>query len=209
MSADLALANLLERFITTFKQQVGSLPFQQFDPEWLSLCQVGECFLPTEQAQSAYIYWQPVEQHPQQSFQRLEEGLQQPIHDSVKQYYTGFWSDGFVVDSAWGKIDLIQVWNEADFERLLTNLIGHIVNQKGQQNPAHLSFFIGCVEATDQCVSILNHSGEVVLEPPGSDSRTVIAKDLSSFLNNVTPVIDSTSARNWHLAEAGSIGQKL
>ncbi len=50
-----ALGRLIERYIALCRQQLGSLPMQKHDPEWISPCQVGE---PNAQGM---IYWQPVE----------------------------------------------------------------------------------------------------------------------------------------------------
>jgi len=174
-----ALEHLLQRYVQAVAAKTGTLPRQAFDPAWLSPCQVGE---PDRHGD---IFWRPCRRSEPADFSGLEQALETPLHDSIKQYYGSFWADGF--DARFGDepVSLIQIWNEDDFQRLLGNIIGHVEQQRRAKLP--LTVFFACSEADSELfLSVDNRSGAVLLEQAGKAAIRGVADDLVGFLNGLT-----------------------
>ena len=88
------------------------------------------------------------------------------------------------------RVELVQPWNEADFERLQENLIGHLLMLRRLKLPETL--FLATTRNESQLISLLNATGEVVLEQLGQGPRLVLAPDLARFLDRLSPLADST-----------------
>lgn len=159
------------------------LPLTPFDADWPSHCYQGT---PNSDGQ---IHWQPVRQqhHTEQMFIRLEEALGYNIHPDLKTWYSRFWSDPLPATCSEGELSLLFVWNEADCERLRSNLIGHLLNkQKLKQSP---TLFFACPEPdSNQFLSIDNTTGAVWLETPGKQPTRKIAESLANFITTLTPL---------------------
>lgn len=179
------LKQLLDNFITQSiavqQQHKHRLPQTVFDSEWPSDCYQGE---PNDKG---LVSWQPVRQtqHTEQMFKRLEEALGYEIHQDIQLWYSRYWSDPLPASCSEGDLSLLFVWNEADCERLRSNLIGHLLNkQKLKHRP---TLFFACTEPDgDQFLSIDNETGEVWLEQPGKQPQRKLADSLSEFIADLT-----------------------
>jgi SecY interacting protein Syd len=88
-----------------------------------------------------------------------------------------------------GPVNLIQLWNPEDFERLIENLIGHSMAKQRLKQP--FTVFIATTEPESQLfISIDNGTGNILLEEPGRPPLRTIADSLAEFLHNLTPVIE-------------------
>jgi SecY interacting protein Syd len=152
-----------------------------YDPQWPSLCYVQQGEVGDK------VLWQPVKQLQPATWHDFEHALGLTLHPSIIAFYQCYWSDNLPATHASGKLELIQVWNEADFARLQQNLIGHIL-MKRRLKQAETIFF-ALTEEEDFILSINNVSGEVVLEQIGLEPKQVIAADLASFLSSIEPLI--------------------
>ena len=109
-----ALSNFIESTLNL--SESGTLS-SAFDPEWRSACELYQ----DDQA----TYWRPIKQTPQINFAGLAIALEMEIHPDIQDYYRSFWSGTLEARSEEGRVSLIQLWNDDDFERLIANLIGH------------------------------------------------------------------------------------
>jgi len=163
------------------EQEQDRLPLTLFDKDWPSGCYQGE---PNN---NGLVSWKPVRQsqHTQQMFKRLEEALGYKIHPDIKIWYSQYWSDPLPASCSEGDLSLLFVWNEADCERLRSNLVGHLLNkQKLKHRP---TLFFACTEPDgNQFLSIDNETGEVWLEEPGKQPQRKLANSLSDFITDLT-----------------------
>ncbi len=157
--------------------EINGYPCIDYDSDWLSPCQLGE-------EKNDNIQWKPFLRAQQGDFSGVEHALELNLHTSVKAFYGDYFSAGLVMDYQQNRIELVQAWNEQDFELLLENIIGHLLMQKRlKQKP---TVFIATTDDDMKVVSIDNHSGEVVLEQLGKGIERVLARSLDAFLAKLT-----------------------
>jgi len=171
------LRRLLDGFVTL--QGARGLPRQPHDPMWPSPCQVG----PPEA--DGQIAWRPVPRDAPPDWSGLEAALEAPLHPDVAAFYGAFWSDCIPVRAQEGGATLIQVWNPADFERLVENLLGHALQKRRRREP--LTLFVACTDEGDLVLSVDNASGCVVLEQPGQPPQREVAASLEELLARMQP----------------------
>jgi SecY interacting protein Syd len=178
----------LEKFI--LKYQDGALIHTQmlqveYDPLWPSDCyekitEVGEI-----------VHWQPVKRHNEDNFDGIQNALDLKIHPDVVSFYSRFWSGNLSAKTIEGNLQLLQPWNQADFERLQQNLVGHVLMKRRLKQPETL--FFALTDEDDFILSVDNSSGEVMLEQVGLVPEKVIAPNLSHFLDSLEPTPSSES----------------
>lgn len=153
-----------------------------FDPEWRSPCELSI-------TEPGFIGWRPVPQRPTMSFDGLAHALEQPIHEDIRAFYSSYWSGHLSASTHDGAVNLIQLWNPEDFDRLIENLIGHSLAKQRLKQP--FTVFIATTEADSELfISIDNRTGHILLEEPGRQPLRTIADSLAEFLNRLTPVIE-------------------
>lgn len=175
-----ALDNLvLKRYQTAAQQQLKLTT--EFDPEWMSPCQTSE---PDEQGM---IEWQPMLQNPSGDFSEVENALDLVLHADIKAFFSRYFGEAIDAQSTRGNLQLLQAWNLDDFERLQQNLIGHILMKRRLKQPVTL--FFALTDEDDFIISVDNQTGEVTLEQVGCLPQEILAPDLATFLNQLTPMI--------------------
>ena len=81
---------------------------------------------------------------------------------------------------------MLQLWNTADTERLIENLLGHALAKR--QAKAPYSVFFACTAIDSEVfLSVENHTGHVILERPGYKPERTIAASLAEFIAGLTP----------------------
>lgn len=175
------LFNFFERFKNLWQTQKQSLPQAVFDPQWLSPCQVGE-------VDNQLIQWSPVKREPATDLSNIEKALEIKLHPSIVDFFCSAYSAGLAATYQNHPIELIQVWNEQDFNLLQENMIAHFMMQKRLKKPA--SMFIASCSDEMQIVSVLNDTGQVQLETLGKGQEAILAENLADFLDALTPVIN-------------------
>jgi SecY interacting protein Syd len=119
-------------------------------------------------------------------FAGLERALELPVHPDIKAYFGSFWSGGLEASAADGHVSLIMLWNPADADRLIENLIGHALAKRRARAP--FTVFFACTEPdSDLFLSVDNASGAVVLEAPGAKPIRTVAASLTDFLRDLEP----------------------
>jgi SecY interacting protein Syd len=170
-----ALTNLIKR---TLALTESGLITAEFDPDWRSPCEI-------EQSGTKTL-WRPVEQVPPVSFEGLGHALEIEIHPDICSYYSSYWSGTLEANSDEGRVSLIQLWNEDDFERLIANLIGHSLAKYRTRSPFSV-FFATTDPDSELFLSICNDTGQVLLEEPGKPPLQTVETDISTFLDRLEP----------------------
>lgn len=177
-----SLDDFIQRYIQAHQQQ-GLCLKTDWDEGWPSPCEVGE---PDSQQQ---IRWQPVIRQQQADFSATEQALGMVFHADIKTFYCRYWSEGLNASAERGDLQLLQAWNEDDFERLLQNLIGHVLMKRRLKQPETLFFAV--TDDDDFIISLDNISGRVMLEQVGLEPTEVLAESLSMFLTDIAPRVQS------------------
>lgn len=174
---------LYQRHQQLCESSTHSLPTVDFDPEWISPCQVGEVV-------DDKVKWQAVKRDEKVSFSNIEEALEVTLHPSIEALFCTAYSEHIACEFEGHPIELIQVWNEADFLMLQENMIAHFMMQKRLKKPA--SMFIASCSDEMQVISILNETGQVQLETLGKKQEAVLAESLAEFLEKLMPIVTPT-----------------
>jgi SecY interacting protein Syd len=177
--AELALHAYIERALTSTAEHHF---WTEFDPEWRSPCELSV-------TAPGSIGWRPVPQQPMMSFDGLAHALERPIHEDICTFYSSYWSGHLSASADDGEVNLIQLWNPEDFDRLIENLIGHSLAKQRLKQP--FTVFIATTEADSELfISIDNTTGQILLEEPGNQPLRTIANNLAEFLDRLTPAVE-------------------
>ncbi|MEC8376631.1 MAG: SecY-interacting protein [Pseudomonadota bacterium] len=124
-------------------------------------------------------------QERQNSFANVENAMSLSLHPDFCEFFTRYYSANFTATAEQGQCELLQVWNDEDFEGLQQNLIGHLLmKQRLKQAP---TLFFGLTDEEDFILSIINDTGEVALEQVGKEPQQIVAPNLAAFLASLTP----------------------
>ena len=179
MQVSEALTGFVDRYLAEFPVLT-----QPFDPEWRSPCETGG---PIDRGSGAepVIRWRP-QPRSAVDFGGLEHALELTIHPDVKEYYGTFFSGNLEAEAADGHVSLILLWNDADTDRLVENLIGHALAKRRAREP--MTVFFACTEPDSELfLSVDNASGAVLLEQPGRKPLRQVAGSLAEFIESLAP----------------------
>jgi len=181
-----ALATFIEHTLKSYPRQC-----EPFDAAFRSPCERGEPYVDDQGRR--WIDWQPLPRGPEPAddFAGLERALELTVHPDIKAYYGSFWSGGLEARASDGHVSLIQLWNPADADRLVENLIGHALAKRRARSD--FTVFFACTEVeSDLFLTVDNASGAVLLEKPGRKPLRTVADDLPSFLDGLVPAPPET-----------------
>lgn len=173
-----ALDDFVQRYLAAAKNH-PHMSLVEYDQEWPSECYISSG-IPDGQ-----VPWQPIKRKETARLTDLQRALDMDIHPAVISYYTAYWSDNLNAKTSKGQLQLLQPWNQQDFERLQQNLVGHILMKRRLKQPETL--FIGLTDEDDFILSVDNESGEVVLEQVGLVPKDVLAANLAEFIHSLLP----------------------
>jgi SecY interacting protein Syd len=172
----------LEAFIARYLIEYPTL-FDPYDPDWRSPCEVAA---PTRADGVDVVAWQPLRRSHADDFAGLERALELTVHPDIKAYYGSFWSGGLEATATEGHVSLILLWNPADADRLIENLLGHALAKRRARAP--FTVFFACTEPDSELfLSVDNASGAVLLEKPGARPLRTVAPSLTAFLRGLAP----------------------
>ncbi|GGW73034.1 SecY-interacting protein [Alteromonas halophila] len=151
----------------------------EYDSTWPS-----PCYQQTRD-DGKMVEWKPVKQTEHNSFANVEEALEVNIDRQYADFFTRYYSHNLLATAPQGSCELLQVWNQDDFQRLQQNIIGHVLMKRRLKQQATL--FFALTDEEDTILSVLNDTGEVVVERVGKPPSDIIAPSLASFLEILTP----------------------
>jgi SecY interacting protein Syd len=172
-----ALDELVADFLAATRARHGRDPQQAHDPDWPSPC------VQTAPDDAGRVTWRPVRRTTPADFSGLADALETAIHPDFSTYFGRYWSDPLPAGGLYGRLELLQLWNPADEERLLANQIGHVLQQRRGRQP--LTLFFACNDDPDQLYSLDNDSGTVLREELPRRTRRVVADSLAQFLSGL------------------------
>lgn len=176
--------------LTSFQQRIKDALAAQgrsslvtiHDSQWLSPCEVGKAEDGEEIAWDFYKLPQAL------NFENVEKALELKLHEDIKTYFGSFYSENLAATNPDGDLELLQAWNQDDFERLQENLIGHVLMKRRLKQPVTL--FIGVTDAEDIIITLDNESGEVWAEQVGCKPHKFLATSISEFIDSLEPKLD-------------------
>ncbi len=182
MMSDSRATQALDRLIArALALQPDNVFATTFDPDWRSVCEIDVT------ADGDRVRWRPARQEQPVDFRGLENALEIPVHQSIKDYYGRYWAGGIETTSEEGHVSLIQLWNPDDFDRLIANLIGHSLAKRQSDDPFTV-FFATTEPNSELFLSIDNLSGRILLEEPGKPPLRDVEQDIGTFLDRLTPL---------------------
>lgn len=171
------VARLGDDFVARSQQQTGALPRTAYDADWPSVCVV-------ERASDEDCYWQPVAMDERPDFSRLATALDVPVAPALRDVFSVRWSGGLPMTYLDNDLELLQLWNEQEFENLLANQIGHALEKKRIRQP--LTLFFALVD-DERLLTVDNDTGIVYLETLGQRHPLEVSPSLAEFLAQLEP----------------------
>jgi SecY interacting protein Syd len=175
-----AMQNFVAKLMDKVQRDTRALMIE-YDDQWPS-----ECYQEHKESGSLVI-WQPIVQQDNHDWQNVASALELDLHESVSQFFQTYWSHHLKAMHSNGPIELIQVWNAQDAQRLQQNMVGHILMKRRLKHPETL--FFALTEQEDVILSVDNQTGAVVVEQLGKKPTQIIANDLASFIESLDPLI--------------------
>ncbi len=155
--------------------------WEPFDPDWRSPCETGE---PIEFEEERWVPWSPLVRQHARDFDGLANAIEAEVHPSIRDYYAQYWSGNLEAASEEGDLSLILLWNPDDIDRLVENLIGHVLVRLRARKA--LTLFFGCTDpATDLILSVRNDDGVILVEDARGKVIREVASSLAEFLERL------------------------
>lgn len=182
MSCLPALDKFLQNYHQSYLSTLGELPryYPQGEP---SVCIQGEFV----EASTSAVCWLPVKREVAGSFANIEHALELTLRPEINSFYGQYFAAPVLFDSKWGSGELLQAWNEADFEVLQQNIIGHLMMKKQLKQPT--TWFIGLLDEGDKMLTVNNADGSVWIEIPGELPSEQLSSSLAEFIAALSPRI--------------------
>lgn len=178
MTQPVNMARLHQAYVDYHQQTFKDLPSTEHDESWPSPCEQGEPNKLNE------IKWLAVERSPAGHLNDLAKALETQFPEGLNGLYGDFFAGNIVAFIEGKQIELLQAWNEDDFERLQQNITGHILMKRRLKQPE--TVFIGLTEADDLLVSVDVATGQVGLEFVGKKQHHVLADSIEEFVEKLT-----------------------
>ena len=153
-------------------------------PRYYAQGQESECVV-AEAGSDGAVFWQSVVRQQPGEFANVETALEMTLSAEINPFFGSHFSAPLFFDSQWGQGELIQVWDQTDFEYLQQNIIGHLMmKRKLKQEP---TWFIGILDDEDKMLTVNNSDGSVWIEIPGEIQSVKLSDSLNEFINELTP----------------------
>ncbi|AZG72699.1 SecY-interacting protein [Shewanella livingstonensis] len=182
MSCSSALDCFIKKYLNSYQDTLSEFP------RYYPLGEASICIQGTFDANSDdVVFWQPVKRDVTANFSNVEHALNIQLHQDIHAFYGQYFSAPLPFTASFGYGELIQAWNQADFENLQQNVIGHLIMKQKLKQP--LTWFIGVVGDGDEMLTVNNDDGSVWIEIPGQKQSSQIAPSLTEFLQQLSPMI--------------------
>ncbi|KJG55580.1 secretion protein [Photobacterium kishitanii] len=133
------------------------------------------------------VTWKPIERQPMITLDGVEKGMDLSLHSDINAFYGSQFSGDMSAMFGDLSLDLLQAFNDDDIDRLQQNILGHLVTQRRMKLKP--TVFIAVLDDESKVISICNLTGQVVLETLGKDIRQVLAADVTTFLQQLQPLV--------------------
>jgi SecY interacting protein Syd len=173
-------SNAFDALIARFEQfwQTNPPPAVALDPDWPSPCLI-------DSADEHTSNWRPVRRGDTVDFSGVEAALNLTLHPTITCFYGRYFSETLTAVYHGERVELVQIWNQDDTPRLLENLIGHLLMQRRLKQVE--TVFIATTSDEMAIISVVNNTGEVVLETLGQGITRSLAGSLAEFLDALEP----------------------
>ncbi|AZZ99162.1 SecY-interacting protein [Pseudoalteromonas sp. R3] len=178
MSVSTLILELHDKFANSVQQSQGHWPLIQHDAQWPSPCETGE------PRGDGLIAWQAVPRTPCGDFNALASALETQFSSELNEFYGTAYAGNILVVLDGEEVELLQAWNEEDFERLQQNITGHVLMKRRLKQED--TVFIGLTAQEDVLITVQLSTGEVCLERVGKAPHKVLAPNLTVFLNQLS-----------------------
>lgn len=176
------LQQQLDLFVTStlaLSEEEGQPLRIEYDSNWPSDCYQGTA------DNGKMVEWKPAKQAGTNSFRNVEQALDITLNPQYCAFFTRYYSHNLLAMAPQGSCELLQVWNDHDFQRLQENVIGHVLMKRRlKQQP---TLFFALTDEEDTILSIRNDTGEVMVEQVGKSPVDVVSPSLASFIETLTP----------------------
>lgn len=189
------LLQFATQYINQYQDVHQHLPVILHDEEWPSPCE-----LPHNDSDAAKNYlstgevcWQPIPMSNSKeielplNFDNVESALEFTLHTDIKKYFTTLFSESLDANCEEGNLSLLFAWNEADFQRLQENIIGHILMRRRLKQTE--TIFFAVTDEEDMIISLDNQSGSVWVERVGCKPHKQLATSLIEFISELKPLV--------------------
>lgn len=182
MSSLPALDKFFKIYHQAYLEQLGESP--RYYPQGEdSVCIEGE--FDASSSLDETVMWRPVKRQESGSFHNVDRALEITLRTEINAFFGEYFSAPLLFNSKWGEGELLQVWNETDFEYLQQNMIGHLMmKRKLKQAP---TWFIGVLGDGDRMLTVDNSDGSVWVEIPGDKPCEKLSDSLDEFIASLTP----------------------
>lgn len=133
------------------------------------------------------VYWQPRAPADRLTLDGVERALELRLRPEAWAFYGSQLAGDMLASFEDQRVELLQIWSDADGIRIQENLIGHLLMQKRLKLAP--TVFIATTESELTLVSMSNLTGEVLLEDIGSRRARVLSANLVDFLTSLAPRI--------------------
>lgn len=183
-----SLVETFDSFVNAYIDLVGDEDRQlltEYDADWFSPCLLLDEAQLLDVADGEQTTWRPQLQPVSSHLGDLAKALEIDIHPQLETLFCRYYSHDLPATTERGELDILQAWNQNDFERLQKNLISHVLMKRRLKQPETL--FFATTDQEDFIISIDVASGNVVLEQVGKVPEEVLADDLDSFIKSLRP----------------------
>jgi len=182
VSCSSALDCFIKNYLKSYQDTLSEFP-RYYPVGEDSICIQGTFNADTDDT----VFWQPIKRDNAADFSNVEHALNIQLHQDIHAFYGQYFSAPLQFTSSFGDGELLQAWNQDDFEHLQQNVIGHLIMKKKLKQPA--TWFIGVLGEGEQMLTVNNDDGSVWIEIPGQKQSSQVAPSLTQFLQQLSPMI--------------------
>ena len=169
MSCSSALDCFIKNYLHSYQDTLSELP-RYYPLGEASICIQGAFDENNDNNSDEVVYWKPVKRDDIADFHNVEHALSIQLHPDIHAFYGQYFSAPLYFNAAFGEGELLQAWNQTDFEILQQNVIGHLIMKQKLKQP--LTWFIGVLGDGDEMLTVNNEDGSVWIEIPGQKQST-------------------------------------
>ncbi len=182
------LVETFDSFVNAYIDLAGDADrklLTDYDADWFSPCLLLSEAQLVDVADGAPTTWRPLLQPDTSHLRDLAKALDIEIHPQLETLFCRYYSHDLPASTDRGDLDILQAWNQDDFERLQKNLISHVLMKRRLKQPDTL--FFATTDQEDFIISIDVASGKVMLEQVGKVPEEVLADNLDNFMRSLRP----------------------